>query len=89
MRRPSRQFASLVPCKTGLLCVTELVEELRIELPGEDVDDSTLRASDARAEREYERRADGVPAEEAAAIAVQITEKRAGAAKSPPGAPHE
>ncbi len=57
--------------------VRMLIEELRIELPGEVVDNSTLRAGDARAERDYERRAEGVPAAEAAAIAVEITEKRA------------
>jgi predicted PurR-regulated permease PerM len=54
-----------------------LIEELRIDLPGEDVDDSRLRSSDLRAEREYERRADGVPAAAAAAIAVQIAEQPA------------
>jgi hypothetical protein len=54
-----------------------LIEELRLELPGEDIDDSRVRESDARAEREYERRAAGVAAEEAAAIALQISDKRA------------
>jgi hypothetical protein len=57
--------------------VRMMIEELRIELPGEDIDDSTVRAGDARAERDYERRAEGVPAAEAAAIAAEITEKRA------------
>jgi putative heme transporter len=54
-----------------------LVEELRIDLPGEDVDDAGVRAEDARAEREYEERVQGVPAEAAAAIAVEISEERA------------
>ncbi|MDP9036897.1 MAG: AI-2E family transporter [Myxococcota bacterium] len=57
--------------------VRMLIEELRIELPGEQVDDAATRARDDRAEREYERRTDGVPAEQAAAIAVAIVEKRA------------
>ena len=59
-----------------------LVEELRIELPGEDVDDSAVRIRDAKAEREYRRRADGLPAENAAAIAVEISEQRSDVPKS-------
>ncbi len=53
-----------------------LIEELRIELPGEEIDDSRQRAGDERAEKEYERRAEGMPAEQAAAIAVEISEDR-------------
>jgi len=53
-----------------------LVMELRIAMPGEIVVDSELRARDERAEEEYERRAEGVPAERAAAIAVEISEDR-------------
>jgi putative heme transporter len=53
-----------------------LVKELRVELPGESIDDGELRARDERAEEEYERRADGVPAEQAGAIAVEISEDR-------------
>jgi predicted PurR-regulated permease PerM len=49
-----------------------LIEELPFELPGEQVDDTTLRARNDSAELEYERRADGVCAEQAAAIAVEI-----------------
>jgi predicted PurR-regulated permease PerM len=60
-----------------------LIEELRVELPGEDVDNSDVRAGDARAERDYERRAEGVPAVEAAAIAAEITEKRAETEEKP------
>ena len=52
-----------------------LTEELRVDLPGEDVDDSDVHAADARAEREYEQRAKGVPAEEAAALALEISAK--------------
>ena len=53
-----------------------LIEELRIELPGEEIDDREQRAGDERAEKEYERRAEGMPAEQAAAIAVEISEDR-------------
>ena len=53
-----------------------LVTELRIAMPGEFADDSELRARDERAEVEYERRAEGIPAERAAAIAVEIAEVR-------------
>jgi len=51
-----------------------LVEELRVDLPGESVNDAAQRARDASAEREYEARTDGVPATDAAAIAVEISE---------------
>ncbi len=53
-----------------------IVEELRFALPGDDVDYSDVRAKDAEAEAEFESRAAGVPACEAAAIAVEITEER-------------
>jgi predicted PurR-regulated permease PerM len=56
--------------------VRMLIEELRVDLPGEEVDDSKLRARDELAEEEYERRAEGVPAQQAAAIAVEISEER-------------
>jgi predicted PurR-regulated permease PerM len=52
-----------------------LVDELRIDLPGEP-GDAVLRAEDERAAAEYERRADGVPAEQAAAIAGEIAEEQ-------------
>jgi hypothetical protein len=47
-----------------------------VALPGEDIDDAELRKKDERSEREYERRAEGKPAERAAAIAISIAEKR-------------
>jgi predicted PurR-regulated permease PerM len=53
-----------------------MVAELRVELPGEDVDHSRVLANDERAEKEYEKRAGGVPAQMAAAIAVEIEKKR-------------
>lgn len=56
--------------------VRMLVEELRVDLPGESVDDSAQRARDARAEQEYEDRSEGIPASDAAAIAVAISEEQ-------------
>jgi putative heme transporter len=55
-----------------------LIEELRIELPGqqEQAEDVQTRERDDRGEEEYERRAEGMPAEEAAAIAVEISTDR-------------
>jgi predicted PurR-regulated permease PerM len=55
-----------------------LVEELRVELPGEQeqVKDTETREGDTRAEEEYERRTAGVPVAEAAAIAVEISADR-------------
>jgi len=55
-----------------------LIEELRVELPGEQVQvaDAEQRVGDERAEEEYERRAEGVPVAEAAAIAVEISDDR-------------
>jgi putative heme transporter len=66
--------------------VRMLIEELRVSLPGEQVDDRMLRARDDRAEREYQRRTDGVPAERAAAIAVEIAEERRDEDGGPQGA---
>ncbi len=53
-----------------------LVDELRVELPGEVQDDPRIHARDDRFEREYELRAEGIPAEQAAAIAVEMAEIR-------------
>lgn len=55
-----------------------LVEELRVELPGqqEQAADIETRERDDRGEREYERRAEGMPAQLAAAIAVAISADR-------------
>ncbi len=52
--------------------VRMLVEELRVELPGDDSDDRGLRARDARPERLYAREAAGAPPEVAAAVAIEI-----------------
>jgi len=55
-----------------------LIAELRVDLPGEreGLADTQLREADDRGEHEYERRTEGVPAEQAAAIAVEISEER-------------
>jgi putative heme transporter len=52
-----------------------LVEELRVELPGDDTDDRQMRARDARAERTYARETAGASPEEAAAVATEIANK--------------
>ena len=55
--------------------VLMLIEELRVELPGETVQpkDIELRRQDNKMEKEYERRVESMPAEKAAAIAVELT----------------
>jgi hypothetical protein len=58
--------------------VLMLVEELRVELPGqqEQAGAAETRRRDDRGEAEYERRAEGLPAKQAAAIAVEISSAR-------------
>lgn len=58
--------------------VLMFIEELRVELPGqqEQAEDVETRERDDRGEEEYERRAEGMPAEQAAAIAVEIATDR-------------
>ncbi|MFZ3208541.1 MAG: AI-2E family transporter [Geobacteraceae bacterium] len=58
--------------------VLMLIEELRVELPGqqEQAADVETRERDDRGEEEYERRAEGMPAEQSAAIAVEISTDR-------------
>jgi len=55
-----------------------LIEELRVELPGqqEQAEDVATRIRDERGEEEYVHRTDGMPAEQAAAIAVEISTER-------------
>lgn len=71
--------------------VMMLIEELRVELPGEQEQpaDTEMRARDDLAEEEYERRTEGVGAELAAAIAVEISGDRKFEETHPldPGAP--
>jgi predicted PurR-regulated permease PerM len=52
-----------------------LIDELRVELPGEQMqlESVQLKKNDARSEAEYERRTEGMPAKQAAAVAVEIT----------------
>ena len=58
--------------------VMMLIEELRVELPGqqEQLADTEQRVEDERAEEEYERRTEDMPAKEAAAIAVEMSDDR-------------
>jgi putative heme transporter len=58
--------------------VLMLIAELRVDLPGrqERAEDAETRERDNRGEEEYERRADGMPAAQAAAIAVEISADR-------------
>jgi predicted PurR-regulated permease PerM len=62
------------------------IEELRVELPGrqEQAADAEQRVGDERAEEDYERRTEGVPVEQAAAIAVEISDDRRKAESQPP-----
>lgn len=52
------------------------IAEMRVELPGEVVDDPELRKKDEEAEREFAMRAAGAPAVQAAAIATEIAAVR-------------
>lgn len=55
-----------------------LIEELRVQLPGVQVQvaDEVQREKDDQGEEEYERRTEGVSAEKSAAIAVEISGDR-------------
>ena len=55
-----------------------LIDELRVELPGETEQDDAVatRKMDERGEIEYERRTEGLPAAESAAIAVEMVGER-------------
>ena len=55
-----------------------LIDELSVELPGESEleDDAATREMDERGELEYERRTEGLPAAESAAIAVEMVGER-------------
>lgn len=57
--------------------VRMLIEELRVDLPGEDQPIHIERDErDERGEEEYERRVEGMPAVDAAAVAVEMTHER-------------
>jgi predicted PurR-regulated permease PerM len=63
-----------LPIAAGLRMV---IEELRVDLPGEDVRPSVQRVrehKDAEEQREFAARAAGAPAADAAAIAIDIAE---------------
>ena len=64
-----------LPLAAALLMI---LEEMRVELPGhaEQAADIEIRKRDVRGEKEYERRAEGMPAAEAAALAVAISTER-------------
>lgn len=62
-----------LPIAAGIRMV---IAELRVELPGEELDDASIRAKDAEAEAEFAARAAGHPAVEAAAIASEISVDR-------------
>ncbi|HTJ47696.1 MAG TPA: AI-2E family transporter [Kofleriaceae bacterium] len=61
-----------LPVAAGLQMI---VREMRVELPGEDVDDTKQRARDQRAEQVYEQLSAGAPATEAAQIAGDLAVK--------------
>jgi predicted PurR-regulated permease PerM len=61
-----------LPIAAGLRMI---VEELRLELPGQPAEPPEARARDARAEETYAALTEGAPAEEAAVIAVAIADE--------------
>jgi len=52
-----------------------LIEELRVELPGEQNLEEEIREKDERTEQEYVELTEGLPAEEASAIALKIADE--------------
>jgi len=62
-----------------------LIDKLRVELPGEteQAGDTEMKKKDERSEREYTRRTEGMPAEEASAIAVEMSGDRKKAEDKP------
>lgn len=64
-----------LPLAAALLMV---IEEMRLELPGESKDIAAVLqdVKDARVEAEYVRRTEGLPVDQAAAIAVEISDTR-------------
>jgi predicted PurR-regulated permease PerM len=61
-----------LPVAAGLQMI---VKEMRVELPGEDVDDTKQRARDEKAEQVYEQLSAGSDATEAAQIATDLVHK--------------
>ncbi len=58
-----------IPMAAG---IQMLVQELRLGLPGDDIDDQSLRDRDEKAEQVYAARTEGAPAKEAAVVAVAL-----------------
>jgi predicted PurR-regulated permease PerM len=52
-----------------------LIEELRLELPGDDTDDSALKQRDAEAEQVYAKQSAGASPEEAGTVAIRIADQ--------------
>ena len=55
--------------------VRMLIEELRLELPGDDTDDSALKQRDAKAEKAYAKQSAGASPEEAGTVAIRIADQ--------------
>jgi len=74
-----------LPIAAGLQMI---LEELRLEMPGDDSDDRPERARNAKTEATYERMSAGSTAPEAGAIARTLAQdiRDADAAKAPEGA---
>lgn len=65
--------------------VLMLIDKLHVELPGEteQIEDAERRREDEHNEREYSRRTEGMPTEEASAIAVEMSGVRKDAEDKP------
>jgi hypothetical protein len=48
-----------------------LIQELRLDLPGDDTDDSALKQRDAKAEQAYAKQSAGASPEEAGTVAIR------------------
>jgi hypothetical protein len=51
------------------------IEELRLDLPGDDTDNSALKQRDAKAERAYAKQSAGASPEEAGTVAIRIADQ--------------
>jgi putative heme transporter len=52
-----------------------LIDELRLDLPGDDTDDRSLKQRDAKAEQAYAKESAGASPEEAATVATRIADR--------------
>ena len=55
--------------------VQMFIEELRVDLPGDDTDDSALKQRDAQAEQAYAKQSAGASPEEAGTVAIRIADQ--------------